>query len=94
MPVGLLAEAEFTATRVKLEPDDTLILFSDGIIEAENPARELYGFDRLHQVLAGWHDESLESVRTIVFDSVNDFSRGAAQSDDMTLLVVRYRTPA
>ena len=94
LPVGLLAQAEFTATRVKLEPDDTLVLFSDGIIEAENPGRELFGFDRLHQILSGWQDDSLESVRTIVFDSVNAFSRGAAQSDDMTLLVVRYRTPA
>jgi len=93
LPVGLLAQAEFTATRVKLEPDDTLLLFSDGIIEAEDPGRELFGFDRLHQILSGWQDESLESVRTIVFDSVNAFSRGAAQSDDMTLLVVRYRMP-
>ncbi len=94
LPVGLIAEAEFAASRVKLEPGDTLLLFSDGIIEAEDPDRELFGFDRLHQVLSGWHDESLESARDIVFDSINTFSRGAAQSDDMTLLVVRYRAPA
>lgn len=91
LPVGLLAEAEFTASRRQLEPGDTLVLFSDGITEAENPARELYGFDRLRQVLGDRANESLESLRSAVFDSVNAFSRGAAQSDDMTLLVVQYR---
>jgi sigma-B regulation protein RsbU (phosphoserine phosphatase) len=91
-PIGLIADAEFTAAKLKLEPDDTLVLFSDGITEAENLDRELYGFQRLHEVLAGWHDESLKSVEKIIFDSIENFVHGAAQSDDMTMLVVRYRS--
>jgi len=95
LPIGLFADAEFSAARIKLEPDDTLVLFSDGITEAENQSRDLFfGFARLNSVLAGWQGDSLESVRKIVVDSVEDFARGAAQSDDMTLLVVRYRAPS
>ena len=90
-PVGLIADAEFTASSMKLEPGDTLVLFSDGIIEAENAHRELYGFERLHDVLTGWKDDALPALQKIVFESIDGFSRGAAQSDDMTLLVVRYR---
>jgi serine phosphatase RsbU (regulator of sigma subunit)/pSer/pThr/pTyr-binding forkhead associated (FHA) protein len=93
-PVGLVAEAHYTASTLKLEPEDTLVLFSDGITEAENPERELFGFPRLHQVLTGWQDESLESIQKIVLESVDTFCRGAAQADDMTLLVVRYRASA
>ncbi len=91
LPVGLLPDAEFTASKLKLEPEDTLVLFSDGITEAESLTRELYGFQRLHELLTGWQEESLQSVQKLVFDSIESFSRGAPQSDDMTLLVVRYR---
>jgi sigma-B regulation protein RsbU (phosphoserine phosphatase) len=76
---------------MQLEPDDTLVLYSDGITEAENPERELFGFERLRDVLARWRGGSLESVKKAVFDSVTEFAQGAPQADDMTLLVVRYR---
>jgi len=90
-PVGLVAEAEFFASTVKLEPEDTLVLFSDGITEAENPERELFGDARVMKVLTGWQEESLESVKRLLLDSISTFVRGADQADDMTMLVVRYR---
>jgi serine phosphatase RsbU (regulator of sigma subunit) len=93
-PVGLVAKAEYTATTLKLEHEDTLVLFSDGITEAQNPDRELFGFPRLHEVLAGRQEESLDSLKKTILDSVEEFSRGASQSDDMTLLFARYRAPA
>jgi len=94
LPVGLIEEATFTATSMKLEPEDTLVLFSDGITEAEAPNRELYGFPRLRELLTGRQNESLESLQKVVLDSIEDFANGAAQSDDITLLVVRYRASA
>ncbi len=60
-PVGLIPEATYTASSLKLEPEDTLVLFSDGVTEAEDTARELFGFQRLRETLAGWQDESLSS---------------------------------
>jgi serine phosphatase RsbU (regulator of sigma subunit) len=93
-PVGLVAHAEFTAENLKLEDGDTLVLFSDGITEAEGPDRELFGFPRLHEILAGRQEVSLESLKKIVLDAVNAYSRGESQSDDITLLLVRYRASA
>ena len=92
-PVGLLPDAEFTAARLKLEPEDTLILFSDGITEAENPERDLFGTPRLLEVLAGRRKASVESLQKNIFDEIGSFCSGAGQADDMTLLLVRYRTP-
>ncbi len=92
-PVGLLPDAEFTAARLKLEPEDTLILFSDGITEAENPERDLFGTPRLLEVLAGRRRASVESLQKNIFDEIGSFCSGAGQADDMTLLLVRYRTP-
>jgi sigma-B regulation protein RsbU (phosphoserine phosphatase) len=93
-PVGLVAQAEFIAETLKLEDGDTLVLFSDGITEAQDPDRELFGFPRLREVLAGRQEASLDSLKKIVLDAVNAFSRGESQSDDMTLLFVRYRASA
>jgi serine phosphatase RsbU (regulator of sigma subunit) len=92
-PVGLLEAAEFTSTSLQLEPGDTLVLFSDGITEAEDPDEELYSVSRLREALAGQQNAPLDTLKQTVLDSVEAFSRGASQSDDMTLLIARYRAP-
>jgi serine phosphatase RsbU (regulator of sigma subunit) len=91
-PVGLLPEAEFTLARVQLEPEDTLVLFSDGITEAENPQQELFEVTGLTEALNGKVDQTVDALQESVLESVRKFTKGAHQSDDITLLVVRYRS--
>jgi serine phosphatase RsbU (regulator of sigma subunit) len=93
-PVGLVPEAEYTAVCLKLQPGDTLVLFSDGVTEAMDPNDELYGVPRLKQVLTGLAECPLEEIQKCVLESVENFARGAHQADDLTLLVVRYRAAA
>jgi phosphoserine phosphatase RsbU/P len=94
-PVGLIQEAEYVTARVKLEPGDTLILFSDGVTEAMDPSEELYGVPRLREVLTGQSDCALDKLQKSILESVENFAKGAHQADDLTLLIVRYRsTPA
>jgi serine phosphatase RsbU (regulator of sigma subunit) len=94
-PVGLVQEAEYVTARVKLEPGDTLILFSDGVTEAMDPSEELYGVPRLREVLTGQSDCALDKLQKSILESVENFAKGAHQADDLTLLIVRYRsTPA
>jgi sigma-B regulation protein RsbU (phosphoserine phosphatase) len=91
LPVGLADEAVFEASRVQLEPDDVLVLFSDGIVEAANTQNELFGFERLNEVTAQYAQASIETLMKTILDAVEEFSRGAGQADDLTLLIVRYR---
>jgi sigma-B regulation protein RsbU (phosphoserine phosphatase) len=93
-PVGLVPEAEYTAVCLKLEPGDTLVLFSDGVTEAMDPDDQLFGVPRLKQVLTGLAECPLEEIQKCVLESVENFARGAHQADDLTLLVVRYRAAA
>ena len=93
-PVGLIAEAEYPSARLQLEPEDTLVLFSDGITEAEDPDHELFEVTGLSKVLEGRIDASVEDLKQAILDAVRAFTRGASQSDDLTLLVVRYRAAA
>jgi serine phosphatase RsbU (regulator of sigma subunit) len=92
-PVGLVPDAEYTAVCLKLEPGDTLVLFSDGVTEAMDPDEQLFGVPRLRDVLVGKTNMQLEEIQKTVLESVENFARGARQADDLTLLLVRYRAP-
>ena len=93
-PVGLIPEANFTAETVNLQPSDTLILFSDGVTEAMDPEEQLFGVPRLQEVLSGQHDVPLEELQKSILESVQTFTRGADQTDDITVLLLRYRAAA
>jgi phosphoserine phosphatase RsbU/P len=93
-PVGLVPEAEYTAVCLKLEPGDTLVLFTDGVTEAMDPAEQLFGVPRLRECLTGHLQTPLDELQRTVLESVENFARGASQADDLTLLLVRYRATA
>ncbi len=93
-PVGLVPEAEYTAVCLKLEPGDTLVLFSDGVTEAMDPDEQMFGIERLKELLTGQLECPLEHIQKCVLEGVENFARGAHQADDVTLLIVRYRATA
>jgi phosphoserine phosphatase RsbU/P len=93
-PVGLVPEAQYTAASLKLEPGDTLVLFTDGVTEAMDPDDEMFGVPRLKKVLTGQVECPLEHLQKCVLEAVENFTRGARQADDLTLLIVRYRATA
>ena len=93
--VGMLAESGYRSRTVRLEPGDTLLAFTDGIIEAQSSSGELYSEGRLRELM----EERFESVDAMVAgieDAVDRHAAGARQSDDLTLLAVRRlgRLPA
>jgi sigma-B regulation protein RsbU (phosphoserine phosphatase) len=92
-PVGLVPDAMYTAACLKLQPGDTLVLFSDGVTEAMDPDEQLFGVPRLKEVLEKNISTELEEIQKTVLESVENFARGARQADDLTLLLVRYRDP-
>jgi sigma-B regulation protein RsbU (phosphoserine phosphatase) len=93
-PVGLIPEANYAASHVKLQPGDTLILFSDGVTEAMDPEEQLFGLSRLRDALRDRSDAPLEQLQKGVLDAVENFARGASQADDITLFLIRYLSSA
>jgi len=91
LPLGLFPESEFTIGSSTLEAGDTLVLFTDGITEALNPQDEQFGIDRLAELVARHAGSRVKELESYILQAVEDFSGGAAQTDDSTLLVVRYR---
>ncbi len=93
LPVGLLPQADYIAGRMQFEPEDTLILFTDGVTEAQDPDRNLFEVEGLKDAIACCHAMPLDKLQQDILQSVQKFTRGASQSDDITLLLVRYRRP-
>jgi sigma-B regulation protein RsbU (phosphoserine phosphatase) len=94
VPVGLIYETKYVTSKAQLQPDDTLLLFSDGVTEAMNSEDHMFGVPRLCEVLGALKDAPLDLIQRAVLDSVQKFTHGVSQRDDITLLLLRYREPA
>jgi phosphoserine phosphatase RsbU/P len=92
--VGLFEHAVFQEETVVLSPGDWLIVFSDGVSEAMSAAGDEYGEERILAVVD--KDTSLAPADLLkaLFADVRAFTKGAAQSDDITALVLRYSPPS
>ena len=88
--VGINEYAEYQVTTLKLQKNDVFVLYTDGVTEAMNPDHEVYSDERFQNLLNTTDTSSAQSVVTAIKDSVKIFADGAAQSDDLTLLVFRY----
>jgi sigma-B regulation protein RsbU (phosphoserine phosphatase) len=92
-PVGLIPDAAYKLESRRLEPGDTLVLFSDGVTEAMDPEDNEFGNDRLKRALEANRRETVEQVQSDVLAAVKEFARGASQRDDVTVVVARYCGP-
>jgi sigma-B regulation protein RsbU (phosphoserine phosphatase) len=87
-PLGILEEVDYQETRLELEPGDRVILYTDGIVEAMNARQEMFGFERLLEVVRGAKSLTADSLLKVIIDQVDDFAGDAAQHDDLTAIVV------
>jgi sigma-B regulation protein RsbU (phosphoserine phosphatase) len=90
MPVGLLPGAPFAVDHRDLAPGDRIVVYSDGVTEAQNEAREFFGRPLLRQAIAKAGDLDCAGVHDAIQRALRDFTGGAEQSDDITLVVVEY----
>jgi len=90
-PVGMFAEAEYQSARIQLEPGDFLVIYTDGVSEAQNPQNELFEEARLRRILENFTGETVEQLGDAIREGMRAFTEGAAQSDDITILVVQYK---
>jgi len=93
-PVGLLPDATFQSYSITLRPGDTLVLFSDGVTEAMDPDEKEFGIARLKEASKGHENAPVEELQSLILAAVEQFTRGAQQADDLTLLLVRYQGAA
>jgi phosphoserine phosphatase RsbU/P len=90
LPLGLLEDETYPSSHIQLDPGDTLLLYTDGITEAEDKDRQLFQDERLKKVFSRYQDASLQQLQDGISSAIEEFTGGVSQSDDVTLLVVRF----
>jgi sigma-B regulation protein RsbU (phosphoserine phosphatase) len=91
MPVGLIEQAEFEVLEVALHSGDKIVIYTDGVTEAQNLQAEFFGRHRLRQVVAGHRADSCRELHDAVQSAIADFTESAPQADDITLVVIEYQ---
>ncbi len=88
MALGVLEDKTVGEQSIHIEPGDCLVLYTDGISEAEDPEGRQFGIDGLVEMLAGLRGMEPKLVQQAILARLQTFTHGAAQSDDITLLVL------
>ena len=88
-PVGLFRESSVEVREVRLCPADTLVIYTDGITEAENGEGEMFGEERLEALICREIHRPIAELVEVVFESVSIFTGGGMQQDDQALVVAR-----
>jgi len=78
---------------IKLEPGDIFFQYTDGLAEAMNAAKEQFGEERIMALLKQYARSPAQELVEIVEEALKDFTRGAEQEDDITMLALKYRAP-
>jgi len=91
LPLGIIPDIDYQQVEVALQPDDLVICYTDGLVEAINKAEELYSFERLEAAICAWDGQGeAEGLISYLINEVNQFSEGVAQADDITIMVISY----
>lgn len=88
--VGAMADVVYTTRTITLQENDIIFLYTDGVTEAMNPAAELYGEKRLVSAAHGRETENVREFIAVIRKDVHGFSNGANQSDDITMLALKF----
>ena len=94
MPVATMEGIPFRQHEFRLNPGDSVFVYTDGVAEATNGANELYGTDRMLNALNSEPDAQPGQILANVMNDINAFVDGAEQFDDITMLCFRYMGPS
>jgi len=90
MPVGLLEPASFEVSEDRLQSGDKIVIYTDGVTEAQNTRGEFFGRKRLREIVVQHAAGSSGDIHDAIQGAVTAFTQGATQSDDITVVVAEF----
>lgn len=87
--MGVMDDADYQQNTVTLARGDFIVLYTDGITEAEDAGLEMFGLDRFTETIVASRDRPAHDIASAILAAVRDFTKGHPQSDDITLMVIR-----
>ena len=96
LPIGLFDDVKYVQQQAQLTDGTTMFLYTDGLTEANNPERKLFGLTRVIEAANSIQQQGNtqpKQVMEAMLNTVHQFAQGAEQSDDLTMLTLQYRQP-
>ena len=90
LPLGVFDDTKYGVQEISLQPDSIIFLYTDGLTEAMNAQHQQFGLKRIQSVLQACTSKHPQEILEIVHESVEGFVKKAEQSDDLTMLAIRY----
>jgi len=91
LPLGLFDDADYDELSFRAKPGDMFVFFSDGILDASNGSGELFGRERLEQIVISEANASADAVVKAIFKAVAEHAAGQDAFDDQTVVVIRVK---
>jgi sigma-B regulation protein RsbU (phosphoserine phosphatase) len=89
--LGLFDDADYDEFTFKAKSGDMFVLFSDGILDASNKAEELFGRERVGEIVAANPNASADEVVKSIFNAVAEHASGEEAFDDQTVVAIRVK---
>ena len=89
--LGVVPEVTITCVELMLEPEDLIVMYTDGVTEAFNPQDEEFGEERLMDYLQKHRNDPVQEIIDGLVEEVRSFCGSRAQSDDITLVIIRVK---
>ena len=87
--IGFMQGYNYKQGELKLEKGDIVLYYTDGITEAENPNKELFGFERLEKVIYDNRYNDVDTIKENILNEINIFRRDYPQVDDLTFVIIK-----
>ena len=92
--LGVIPGAQYEEGQLRMDSGDLLVMYTDGVTEAMNPRNELYGEERLFDLLKRTPGSGVRSVQMSILEDVHRHTEGTPQADDITMLLMKVAAPA
>ncbi len=91
--LGIIGDSVYNKKEIQLADGDLMVMYTDGVNEAQNSLNQEFGMDRIRTVILNNIQESPSTINTNIFRSLEEFRGSANQFDDITLLSFRWNKP-
>ncbi|NTW00159.1 MAG: PP2C family protein-serine/threonine phosphatase [Oscillochloris sp.] len=91
LPLGVDADSDYNEAQALLEPGDSIVFYTDGVIEAENVLKEIFGYERLEALISANSRLKPRAMVALLLHEIRAWAGEAIQSDDVTIVVLRRR---
>jgi len=89
LAVGLFPDVPFTVAENQLKPNDIMVLYTDGIVEAENPEGEQYSFDGLVEFIKKNREYNAKEIKELVIKELEKYTKNTHFEDDITFIIIK-----